>query len=241
MCCCCFKQMQLDLHQWSNQCSAYYSMKVADSFMYCLHNLMNRCTTEAYWQHGGVCGCCIFFLQQGDEVKLTVTAAFHLRLAQHVSLKGNSTKSQISCRSRFCMKYFHCVWSSEDQQKIIRGNLGTALPLTDESKCNMCKLSHLMSNNYNFNIKCITTHTFLQSDFCRLTGVKIFPLNAAWWEPFPLCVILKLPQFKANPQWCVYASWSVICIDFPSKQASRYPLYMQNMWSWTPWGHEYKT
>ncbi len=49
----------------------------------------------------------------------------------------------------------------------------------------------------------------------------------------PWCIIQKTPHFKANPQWCVYSSWSVICIDFSSKQPSLYPSYMQNMWSWT--------
>lgn len=37
--------------------------------------------------------------------------------------------------------------------------------------------------------------------------------------PFPSCIIQKMLRFKVNPQRCVYASWSVICIDFPSKAA----------------------
>lgn len=72
----------------------YNTIWKSQSFMYCVYDLMNGCTSKAYWQHAGSMWASHFLSSVRVELKRTVTAAFHWRSAQHVSIKGNSTKTE---------------------------------------------------------------------------------------------------------------------------------------------------
>lgn len=113
----------------------YNTVWKSQSFMYCVYDLMNGCTSKAYWQHAGSMWASHFLSSVRVELKRTVTAAFHWRSAQHVSIKGNSTKTeQISI-----------IYEAQRmKEKSIMGNLRTAFPLMDESRCDVwkCNTSH---------------------------------------------------------------------------------------------------